>query len=356
MAATPDPLAALVVGLLLLAAVAIVVWPRFGLLSRLGRMHRSSRRVQIEDTLKYLYEAEIEDRPVSLEGLAGMLAISMDRAARLLETAEQRGLIRWDGPALRLTDDGRDYALHVLRAHRLWERHLADRTGYAAADWHGLAERYEHTLSPQDVRALSADLGHPTYDPHGDPIPTAEGYLRAHNGFALSAAPVGDPLRIAHLEDEPEAVFAQLVAEGLRPGMHVHVIEQRPERVRFRTEAGEHVLAPMLAANITVVPAPEAPDVEADPAFRLADLALGEHARIVRLSGACRGAERRRLLDLGLTPGTVVEVALQRSGRETTAYRIRGALIALRREQAARILIERVNHHDHESSPADTLV
>lgn len=352
-----DPLILLVLGLLLVAAAAVVFWPRDGLMSRLGRLRRRSEHVLLEDALKHLYKLELEGRMFSLAALAGGLEVRMDRAGRLLEVMEGQGLVEWGEGQPRLTDVGRASAVHVVRAHRLWERHLADRTGYAETDWHGLAERREHDLSSEEVQALAAELGHPTHDPHGDPIPAADGTLQRHGGQPLTTAAVGSALRIVHLEDEPEAVYAQLVAEGLRPGMRLRVARRQSDRVTFHTEAGEHVLAPLLAANVSVAAAPEADELNEEPAQRLSDLAVGEQGRVVRLSRSCRGAERRRLLDLGLTAGTVVEAELQRSGGVTTAYRIRDALIALRREQAARIYVERIDSSEsHEPTRTDLLV
>ncbi|MBK9229766.1 MAG: hypothetical protein IPO15_02505 [Anaerolineae bacterium] len=63
----------------------------------------------------------------------------------------------------------------MVRAHRLWERYLADETGYQPLAWHELADQMEHRLTPAAANALAATLGNPTYDPHGDPIPSAEG-------------------------------------------------------------------------------------------------------------------------------------------------------------------------------------
>ena len=83
---------------------------------------------------------------------------------------------------LRLTPDGRREALRVIRIHRLWERYLADETGLDAREWHAHAERREHGTSDQQAEALAATLGHPRYDPHGDPIPTPSGELPPHQG------------------------------------------------------------------------------------------------------------------------------------------------------------------------------
>ena len=78
------------------------------------------------------------------------------------------------------------------------------------------------------------------------------------------------------------------------------------------------------------------------PFARLSSLDLGGKARVVALSPVLRGAERRRLLDLGLIPGTEVSAEIRSPGGDPTGYRIRGAVIALRREQADQVRIEQV--------------
>jgi DtxR family Mn-dependent transcriptional regulator len=344
-----DPLAALLTAVALIALSVAIFWPRKGLFARFRHLLRTSSRVLTEDALKYLFKNEIDRRPVTTQEMAGALEISLDRTTTLLNVIQEEGLIVWEGDSPQLTANGREYAIHVLRAHRLWERHLADRTGYGEADWHGMAERYEHALSPDDLDALSMDLGNPSHDPHGDPIPTAEGEIESQGGIPLTLAEAGSSWRIIHVEDEPEAVYAQLVAEGLRPGMLVSVLEKRAEKISFWADGDEHVLAPILASNLTVAPVPEIETPEPVAFERLADLRQGEKGRVLHLSRACRGAERRRLLDLGLTPGTVVEAELIGPAGGPTAYRIRGALIGLRNEQAERIYMERLPQTNHES-------
>jgi len=145
-------------------------------------------------------------------------------------------------------------------------------------------------------------------------------------------------------------VYAQLVAEGLYPGQTVRLIEVSPQRVRFWANgdprsvaagAGEHVLAPIVADNISVAPI-RSEAVAAEPAGEsLHALKPGEKAAVVRISPRCRGSERRRLMDLGLLPGTIVEAELVSPGGDPTAYRVRGAVVALRKEQAQFIHIAR---------------
>jgi DtxR family Mn-dependent transcriptional regulator len=140
--------------------------------------------------------------------------------------------------------------------------------------------------------------------------------------------------RIIHLEDEPEAVYAQIVAEGLYPGMDIRLVEISSQRVRFWANGDEHVLAPIVASNISVIPLAKAQRSAATHGESLSQLNPGQQGRVIGISQACRGAERRRLMDLGIVPGTFVEAELRSPGGDPTAYRIRGALIALRQEQA----------------------
>jgi DtxR family Mn-dependent transcriptional regulator len=254
---------------------------------------------------------------------------------------EARGLTSRDGVQLRLTPEGRTWALHVIRAHRLWERHLAEETGVRQEDWHDHAERREHTMSPEEADALAARMGHPRYDPHGDPIPTAEGELPPSQGQPLTELRAGKRGTIVHVEDEPREIYAQLVAEELHPGMRVEMVESGPDRVRFWAEGDEHILAPVVAANVSFVPQPEDDESEG-PFDSLASLEPGEAGRVMRIAASCRGLQRRRLMDLGLVPGTDVRAEMKSNGGDPTAYRIRGTLVALRVDQAKQVHVSRV--------------
>ncbi len=336
-----DPLGSLLTAALIAVAAYLLFRPERGYFWRWRRVHRANERVLIEDALKHLYDFEYRGGTPTVQSLSGALAISGNLAAELLARLEAQELLRSEGEGFRLTPAGRDYALRIVRVHRLWERYLSDETGVKEADWHGEAEYREHVLSPAQADALAEQMGHPVYDPHGDPIPTASGEIAPRRGQPLTTLPVGELAAVVHLEDEPEAVYAQLVAEGLNPGMRVQVSEISPERIRFWGDGDEHVLAPVVAANISVIPLPREQEVEEGPFEPLSALRPGEKGAVVRISRACRGLERRRLLDLGILPGTVIEAEMRSPGGDPTAYRIRGALFALREEQANHIYIAR---------------
>jgi DtxR family Mn-dependent transcriptional regulator len=334
-----DPLTLLLSATALLALAVILLWPGSGLAGRWRRGIVASDRVEIEDALKHLWDGDYRQRPATLESLAGALGIPGRDAAALVERLGRLELVRHDERGLHLTPEGRRHALRVIRVHRLWERYLADQTGLDAREWHARAERKEHTTSEAQAAALSATLGHPRFDPHGDPIPMPSGEVPPYQGTLLTQLDVDQVGAIVHIEDEPEAVFAQIAAAGLAPGMRVRILERSPQRVRIAAEAEEVVFAPVVAANVTVRPLEDAP--EARPMTSLAALGPGETGEVVALAASCLGVPRRRLLDLGVVPGTRVTHELRGPSGDPTAYRIRGALVALRREQADQIYIQK---------------
>jgi len=335
----PDPLIALAVGLLFLALFTLLFWPNGGLFGHLQRVSQYSARIRREDALKHLYNTERQGGRSTLESLAGVLSANTSQVTALLTELQSQELVTMEGNTFRLTPTGKDSALRIIRAHRLWERYLADETGFHEADWHDIAERHEHRLSPEAIDALSTQLGNPTHDPHGDPIPTADGNIMLHSGRPLTDMPLDSLLRIVHMEDEPKAVYAQLIAEGLYPGMEISLTEITPQRVRFWAEGDEHILAPIVAANIGVLPIPQETYEMPCAGEPLDVLKPGQRGEVVSLSPRLRGADRRRMMDLGILPGTIIRAEMVSPGGDPIAYRIRGALIALRHEQAQLICI-----------------
>jgi DtxR family Mn-dependent transcriptional regulator len=276
-----------------------------------------------------------------LSSLQGALRASDRTLLALTERLEREGLIRTDGTEFRLTVEGERVALQVLRAHRLWELYLADELGVPVGQVHTKAERAEHLLSPADVDRLSAAMGHPDTDPHGDPIPGRDGQLVAPDRTPLNSWPLATPGRIVHLEDEPPLAYAQLTALGLRLGQVVHIIDASPTQLVLSDDENEYVLAPMLAGNVHVAPA-AAVSAPAEAVLRLSELPAGRLGEVVSLDPGLRGFMRRRLLDLGFTPGARIRPDLTTFAGDPRGYRLRGTTIALRRDQSDRVLVRAV--------------
>ncbi len=295
-------------------------------------------RIKIEDTLKHLHDCDYRGRAASLESISGALSCDLESSAELLELLQSKQLVKTDSPSIALTEKGREYAREVIRAHRLYETYLATKTGLAESEWHRQAEKMEHLLSDTQVDQIAHQLGYPRYDPHGDPIPTADGKLPPKSDRTLVGCGPNWEGRVTHLEDEPHSLYQELIDAGLAPGMRLKVLEPLKNKIRINLEGREISLSQSAAANLMVAPFVVGDSFDAG-IYRLSDLKLNQSASIAELSPACRGADRNRLLDLGLVPGTQVTLILTSPAGGPCAYRIRGASIALRREQADKILI-----------------
>jgi DtxR family transcriptional regulator, Mn-dependent transcriptional regulator len=305
-------------------------------LFRLTSTRRATRgRQRIEDALKHMFEEQYRGRQASLSSLGGVLRLAGPTVLALVTRMQSQGLVNTTGQTFSLTPEGERLALQIVRAHRLLERYFADEARLPLRDIHAAAERREHSLSAADVERLSAALGHPTLDPHGDPIPTREGAVAPPSGTPATSWPVGRIGRIVHLEDEPEISFAQIVAEGLRVGQTVRVIESTSERLALSDGEHEFRLAPAVAANVFLGPAPAWPE----RVLRLSELQDDERAEVVGLDDACQGFSRRRLMDLGFTEGARIRPALRTFVSDPRAYEVRGTLIALRKDQASQVLV-----------------
>ena len=338
-----DPLFALLVGIGVMLIAGLAFWPQSGLFWRLQKRQELTEKVLIEDALKYIFKCERNRKTATLESLAGALSTSQANASEILALTQARGLVDLSENSFSLTDAGKRTATQIVRAHRLWERYLADSTGFDEGDWHQQAERLEHKLSEEEINRLSASLGHPTHDPHGDPIPTQRGEWVSHGGMPLSDLALGTPSRIVHIEDEPEVIYAQIIAEDLHLNMVVEVDDASANRIRFWTNDQEHVLAPIVAANISVVPLPEENQDHQIEGVPLDSLQPGQTGVVTGISSLSRGVERRRLFDLGIIPGTAIDVEMVNPGGDPTAYRIRGSVIALRSTQARLIRVKPEN-------------
>lgn len=165
------PLMALAVTLVFVLSAA--TGPRHGILPQWLRRRRERIRIRGEDILKHLWQIEENDgqpavrTPDELEGVFGPSHRALRRFGLL-------GLLEHDGVGVRLTGSGRRRATQLVRSHRLWERYLTERAAYKSDHVHDTAERLEHWIDEPRRRMLADQLGQPTEDPHGSPIPPDE--------------------------------------------------------------------------------------------------------------------------------------------------------------------------------------
>lgn len=299
-----------------------------------------NEKTVIEDILKELYRLEVYDAKMDISALTNSLPFKDGQIIEAVHKMAVNELIELDGDLIKLTQEGRNYALRIVRVHRLWEKYLAEKTGFDKSEWHDRAEEKEHQLSDEETNILAIQLGNPLYDPHGDPIPNTKGKVKMIDGVAMSDLEVDFVGRITHIEDEPDVIYKQILAQKIHIGSVIRIIEKSKERIVFYAEGEEFKLAPIVASNITVTEL-QAEVIDEDT-FRLSSLKENEKGSIVGISKECRGENRRRLLDLGFVKGTSIGIDLKSPLKNPTAYSVKGTSIALRKDQASKILIKKV--------------
>ena len=239
-----EPLILLIIGIIVVIFFIVLFNPKKGIVAVWKKSNYASKKVLIEDALKYLYNCEYNNINCTLTGIAGNLSISPDDAADITSKLESMGMVTALHDALLLTSEGRSYALRVIRVHRLYEKYLADETSVHETEWHQKAEEVEHHLTPEQADQLAAQIGNPVFDPHGDPIPSSSGIIPEKKGKLLTEMKPGEVASIIHVEDEPLAIYSQIVAQGLYPGMQVRMLEISEKRIKFIANGEECILSP----------------------------------------------------------------------------------------------------------------
>ncbi len=188
------------------------------------------RSPAIDDYSKAIYTLETRaDEPVSTNALAERLELTTGSVSGMLRKLDELGLISHvPYRGVRLTPEGRRVALEVIRHHRLLELYLAEALHMPWDQVHDEAEVLEHVLSEELEALIAAKLGHPTIDPHGDPIPSAELELEETPTRSLESLAPGDEGTFVRVSDADPEMLRYLAQQGILPGQRIHVLERQP--------------------------------------------------------------------------------------------------------------------------------
>ncbi len=187
-----------------------------------------------QDYLKALFletenQNRLIDEPVSTNAIAQRLSVSAPSATAMLKKLHELGLVMhvpYQGSAL--TEAGQRVALELVRHHRLLEAYLVEALGVPWDQVHKEAEILEHVLSEELEDRIDAGLGHPTSDPHGQPIPSREGIMPARTERRLSEIEERAQATVAWVSENLPEVLRYLAAVGIRPGVVLQVVGRTP--------------------------------------------------------------------------------------------------------------------------------
>ncbi len=200
----------------------------------------------VQDYAKAIWSlGQRSHEPVSTSALAERIAVSPASASAMVKRLESLGLAtREPYHGVELTPAGERVALEVVRHHRLLELYLAQALGMPWDRVHAEAEVLEHAISEEVSERIADALGNPTHDPHGDPIPTADGMIEEAPTRAFSDLDPGDDGTFVRMSDADPEMLRYLSDRGILPGDAFEIVEKEPFEgplsVRFGNEV--HVL------------------------------------------------------------------------------------------------------------------
>lgn len=181
-----------------------------------------------QDYLKAIWSAtEWGGPPITTKTLADRFRTSQANVSETVRRLAGQGLLRYEPyRPVRLTESGAAYAVVMVRRHRLIETFLVDTLGYSWAEVHDEAERLEHAVSERLVERIDALLGHPDADPHGDPVPRADGTVPHPHGARLLADVTAGHYTVVRVSDADPDALGRLDAQGVRPGVRLTVTDR----------------------------------------------------------------------------------------------------------------------------------
>ncbi|MHA2788150.1 metal-dependent transcriptional regulator [Corynebacterium sp. S7] len=221
-------------------------------------MHIRDLPERSQDYIKVIWDiTEYSDQPASLGEIAQRMEQKTSTASEAIKRLGKLGLVSHEPySGIQLTKEGTDLAIQIVRRHRLVETFLVTVLGYSWDEVHSDADLLEHAVSDRLLARIDAKLGQPAFDPHGDPIPTADGYYPEISTRALVKVAPGTTVTIAQVNDDDPELLRYLASHGLSLGSQLTVIAPVTAGIlQVENEQGEKIpLAETTLRSIRVKP------------------------------------------------------------------------------------------------------
>lgn len=217
----------------------------------------------VEDYLKAIYDLAGREGTASTNDVAARLGVAPASVTGMIRRLSEQGLLEYERyRGVRLSEPGRLVALRTIRRHRIIESYLTEQLGYPWDRVHDEAERLEHAASDELVERMAVALGNPTSDPHGAPIPTADGRVDERRHQTLADLEVGTLARMVRVSDKNPGLLRYLAEIDLTPGVEVQVLARAPFEgpLTLRIGDAEPVVGQGLAEQVLVEAVPGASD------------------------------------------------------------------------------------------------
>jgi len=223
-----------------------------------GRDRRQQGQEAVEDYAKAIYalSRQAPEEPVSTTAIAARLGVAPGTVTAMLKRMDKLGLVEHEPyKGVRLSEPGERLALEVIRHHRLIEAYLAEALGMPWDRVHDEAEVLEHYISEELEERMSAALGHPDRDPHGDPIPDRElSFAAAEDAVPLATLEPGARGVFARVSDGDPEMLRYLSERSILPGAELEVTGRQPfgGPLVIEVAGAEHAIGEGLAERMFV--------------------------------------------------------------------------------------------------------
>jgi ABC-type Mn2+/Zn2+ transport system permease subunit/Mn-dependent DtxR family transcriptional regulator len=241
---TPGPAMAVVATILYLLVA--LFSPNKGLVFSYFRSQKLQRRIRMEDIMKQSLRLH-EKGKLSVSKLLDKLEIDKSNLSKLLKILARKGLLQIQGNIIILSNSGLNEANRLVRAHRLWETYLVDKIGLNEEQIHEEAEKYEHLLTDDILDEVDEQLGFPTTDPHGSPIPSRTG-APVQSLWQLEL----DAKAEISKSQPTQLIAADLWKLGLMPGLMIELIERSEKELILAIDGKKVVVTKSLAHRINI--------------------------------------------------------------------------------------------------------
>ena len=210
-----------------------------------------------ENYLKAIYKvSERENGKVNTNAIASITLTSAASVTDMLKRLAEKELILYQKyKGVTLTKSGGKIATDLIRRHRLWEYFLVEKLDFSWADVHDIAEELEHVPSDILIEKLDSFLGHPKYDPHGDPIPNSKGKFTIRAQSSLSSFDIGKKGTLLGVKEHNKDFLEYLNKLKISPGSELEIVEKNSYDGSMMIKingVSEHLISEKVSKNLLI--------------------------------------------------------------------------------------------------------
>lgn len=303
-----------------------------------------------EDIIKIIYKNYQESQRTNFQKLLLSSKIKTKELIKIIDNLIKERKIKYENEDINLTQDGIKIAQQIIQKHRNIEKYLFDNTSINLEKIHAIAEKEEHS---ENLNIIDKQENYECIDLHGDVIKGENIPSTCLIKIAQDLNNLGKIYKIVHIEDEPEEIYKEIVTLDLAPFEYIKIKNLKSNELEIITSKGQKIKIDFIKAeNIFVTQVHdqniqnyfEQIEQKIELITTLDKININQKAKIISISFYIRGEEKRRLLELGFVKNAIVQPLYNNMlGNDPRVYKIKNTMLALRKEQAQKIYVQKIS-------------